>query len=1053
MSTVTLDLNARARSGLSFAVFGVVSVFVAWPASGATFTDVPAKEIIVTAPLPPVPSQDAIGAAFGLPDGEISLLMLEDTRIKSRHSSDGGATWSSEVAVNGASTTVVQDVTGAFSADGKLYAAWLIPDPTGFIGMAFARSDDMGQHWTTPKVLLQSGNPSFGATKIHMATGGPGQAAIIYRGNGDSDPWVTATADSGTTWTTPVRIDAGVAIGSAPTNGERIAMDSSGRIFATFIQSRSGSGATVFYTRSTNGGATFAAEQTITLPAHANSDKPDIEVTTSGDVLIALWDSADSDHIYVERSTDQGQTYATVLNRTLANNDFTVIPTLYLDPGSGLGFVTWVRTTNEAVLVRTTDEGATWGSDFVAVSTAAGSIKQKRAFTPVVVTKTSAGHLVVAWSDQRADAYTGLEDDVYARASTDGGVTWGTEQRVDGGTAGTHQSWIDNIASYGSDNVFVFYQDDRDDNGRAYNFHANRSAAATLSFGADARVDQDDGTVTPSTLAQASLATDATSHVYYAFSAATTGPQTDILVAASADGGHTFGTPVRVGSTTAGTRVSLLPEIKAFSDGKVYLEWESDNPGVGREIRFSRSTDYGATWQATDTVLATLTHTAGYVESGAWPAVDLEATVAGSVYVAWSDNANVFLARSTDFGVTFSTADVDQDSRGNNRFPRICANGSLIILTWESPNVALTVMSLWATASVNNGVSWIASSEIRSDTAAGGVDRHALTCDTAGRAVVVWPDYRSGVDVELWSNRWNGGSWNGEIMDSAPTGMFLSSPHVQFVDAADDAVAVYEDQSSNVWATRSNDGAHTFTSWTSLDAAAPVPAAPSYSAQLTTDAAGHVWAAWLDESAGAAVPQLAVRHSGDGGATWGPVYRLDRKTPQGAYPDAPAFYGYTTSAAALPGAGMFSWGALRESWTRDPLFNAYDVNDFDRDGVPTGTDCNDADSTLKTIPPEVAGLVMSKVTGASRVAWTSEGATAGTATHYDTARGLLSALRSSGNFSGATCLADNVPDTPYDDTSASPPVGDGYWYLVRGQNACGTGTYGRSTLDVASPCP
>jgi hypothetical protein len=647
----------------------------------------------------------------------------------------------------------VQDVTGAFSADGKIYAAWLVPDPAGYIGMQFARSDDMGQHWTAPKVLLQSGNPSFGATKVQIATGGPGQAAIVYRGNSDSDPWVTATADSGTTWTTPVRIDTGVAIGSAPSSGERIAMDTSGRIFAVYVQTRSGGGATVFYTRSIDGGATFAAEQAITLAAHVNSSKPDLKVTTSADILLAFWDSTDSDHIYVERSTDHGQTYATVLNRTLANNDITVAPALFPDPASGLGFVTWVRTTNEAVIVRTTDEGATWGSDVVLVSTAAGSFKQKRPYTPVVVTKTSVGHLVVAWSDQRADSYTGLEDDVYARASTDGGVTWGTEQRVDGGTAGAHQSWINNLTAYGSDNVFVFYQDDRDDNGRSYNFYANRSPAATLAFGADARVDQDDGTVTPSTLPQPALAADGNSHVYYAFPAVTTGPQTDIVVAVSADGGHTFGTPLRVGSTTAGARVSLLPEIKAFNDGKVYLVWESDNPGVGREIRFNRSTDYGATWQATDTVLTTLTHTAGYVESGLWPGLDLQATSAGSVYAVWSDNANVFLARSTDFGVTFSTSDVDQDSRGNNRFPRICASGNLLILTWESPNIALTVTSLWATASVNNGATWITSSEIRSDTAAGGVDRHSLTCDSAGRAVVVWPDYRNGVDVRLWSNR------------------------------------------------------------------------------------------------------------------------------------------------------------------------------------------------------------------------------------------------------------------------------------------------------------
>src|SRR5439155_9548704 len=116
------------------------------------------------------------------------------------------------------------------------------------------------------------------------------------------------------------------------------------------------------------------------------------------------------------------------------------------------------------------------------------------------------------------------------------------------------------------------------------------------------------------------------SHVYHAFPAYTTGPQTDILVTASADSGRTFGTPIRVGGTPAGSRVSVQPELRAFPDGKVYLVYMSDNPGVGREIRFNRSTDFGASWQASDVVLGTLAgHAAGYFEHYDWPGTALEA--------------------------------------------------------------------------------------------------------------------------------------------------------------------------------------------------------------------------------------------------------------------------------------------------------------------------------------------------------------------------------------------------------------------------------------------
>jgi hypothetical protein len=39
------------------------------------------------------------------------------------------------------------------------------------------------------------------------------------------------------------------------------------------------------------------------------------------------------------------------------------------------------------------------------------------------------------------------------------------------------------------------------------------------------------------------------------------------------------------------------------------------------------------------------------------------------------------------------------------------------------------------------------------------------------------------------------------------------------------------------------------------------------------------------------------------------------------------------------------------------------------------------------------------------------------------------------------CLATGL-DEVYKEDQAAVPVGSGYWYLVRGSNACGAGTYG-----------
>jgi hypothetical protein len=62
------------------------------------------------------------------------------------------------------------------------------------------------------------------------------------------------------------------------------------------------------------------------------------------------------------------------------------------------------------------------------------------------------------------------------------------------------------------------------------------------------------------------------------------------------------------------------------------------------------------------------------------------------------------------------------------------------------------------------------------------------------------------------------------------------------------------------------------------------------------------------------------------------------------------------------------------------------------------------------------------------------------ATTYDVLRGLLGQLPV-GSGPGETCLAPGIAGTATSDP-ATPPVTNGYWYLVRGKNACGAGTYG-----------
>jgi len=91
-------------------------------------------------------------------------------------------------------------------------------------------------------------------------------------------------------------------------------------------------------------------------------------------------------------------------------------------------------------------------------------------------------------------------------------------------------------------------------------------------------------------------------------------------------------------------------------------------------------------------------------------------------------------------------------------------------------------------------------------------------------------------------------------------------------------------------------------------------------------------------------------------------------------------------------------------------------------------------------PADIAGV---QVDGhaSTTLAWT---ALPGVVT-YDVASSTLSDLRANGTGT-ATCLANNVAAANTVDGRPNPTVDDGYYYLIRGQSACGSGSYGTNSL-------
>jgi hypothetical protein len=108
----------------------------------------------------------------------------------------------------------------------------------------------------------------------------------------------------------------------------------------------------------------------------------------------------------------------------------------------------------------------------------------------------------------------------------------------------------------------------------------------------------------------------------------------------------------------------------------------------------------------------------------------------------------------------------------------------------------------------------------------------------------------------------------------------------------------------------------------------------------------------------------------------------------------------------------------------------------DNNACTTDT-CNAATGcvyTAITAPPETQGVAVAA--DKTNFSW----AAATYATQYDAVRGSLGAFPVGPGGADETCF-DNLPGPSLSDTTV-PGAGAGFWYLSRGENACGNGTFG-----------
>lgn len=127
--------------------------------------------------------------------------------------------------------------------------------------------------------------------------------------------------------------------------------------------------------------------------------------------------------------------------------------------------------------------------------------------------------------------------------------------------------------------------------------------------------------------------------------------------------------------------------------------------------------------------------------------------------------------------------------------------------------------------------------------------------------------------------------------------------------------------------------------------------------------------------------------------------------------------------------------------------------DADDDGHGDACDCAPLDATLYAAPAEIETLAVHD--GPGSLSWSSAAPQSGPATVYDVVRGDLDQVANLGDGGLTVCLGDDVPATTLPDPSPDPAPRNGWFYLVRGANGCGTGRYETATdgRDRVGSCP
>ncbi|MCD6498938.1 MAG: DUF4114 domain-containing protein [Deltaproteobacteria bacterium] len=394
-------------------------------------------------------------------------------------------------------------------------------------------------------------------------------------------------------------------------------------------------------------------------------------------------------------------------------------------------------------------------------------------------------NVYVVWLDTRNG-----NADIYYACSSDGGVTWSADLRLD---TGSSDSVKPRVFADPSGWVYVVYTDFRTGGDRDIYFR--RAAGCGAAFDAEKRLDT--GNVDSLNL---DLTADGAGRVAVVWEdfvegSGNTNPQHNVYLAASSDHGQTFTSPLRVNQVPSDPTHALasLPRVAIGQSGRILVTWMDQRDGA----------------------------------------------------------ADIYL-NSTDDMATFGTSDLrlDTDAAGAaaSKYPRMGTDGAgHVYVIWQDLR-RVPYSDIYLARSVDNGTSWLADRQVDSDKGDANSYEPSFALGQTGTLYMAWQDFREGLPmIRVASSIDYGATIRSSVRASAGPGyvsdvQLASGGSKVFVAFADD-----RDGLRDIYLNYSLDSGLNFQpADVRLDGASPPGSAESFSPRLMTDGATDGYVVWVD---------------------------------------------------------------------------------------------------------------------------------------------------------------------------------------------------------------